>query len=86
MRKSAKLRRNRAPPKEHRANYDLFSIERNALENIIRNRERPRSRDRDNNVIMQEEENKESPRRERWVVYPRLDLNQIRREDDNYSV
>ena len=63
LRKLAKLRRNRVHPKEHKANYYLFSIEINALENLIRNREKTRSRVHYSKVKMQEEEKKESPRR-----------------------
>ena len=80
------MKRNRAPAKIYRANYDLFRVECNALENIIRERERPKSRDRDNNVVMEEEEKEHSPRRGRWGGFPRLDFDQSREDEDDHSV
>lgn len=79
LRKSAKLTRQRAKPKEYEANYDMLREEDNALEAQLALRQHQTELDRNRNAYMEEQKDYESSEPLRRVIHPELDTSQIER-------
>ena len=86
MRKSAKLARQRAAPRQHQADYSLFDDGVDAVESKkIELEESGRIR-RNRDVEFEVEERVEVHRPRRRVIYPELVESQLERFYDTYSL